>query len=285
MNYNQLVVSKNPTVYVPFDNGSDIATIGETTQRYLTHLHPVYYGNAIKRAGFGSMKVGHGGTTLYDYAFYNDPAVSTWQSSKTYYAHIEFWAYYTDQWVSGSHAIGSMYYQNTSPQYTYTSLGGSTINVSRQINFSTNTAINSEPHTLTSTGTVPIGQWVHIAMQYDYGIKRIYINGVLDVEQNTGLIGGLPPCFGRPGGTSRITSYYDEFALWLGNTTTRPANFPTAADILERATFPTTKTRWWNATAGAWQDSSDELYWNGTEWISMQDMPYKYWNGTEWVSL
>ena len=77
-----------------------------------------------------------------------------------------------------------------------------------------------------------------------------------------------------------MTCYIDEWVLYSGDSA---SILPTDAQILERATFPKTKTVVWSATDNFWITSGDELYWNGTQWISMQSMPYKVWNGTEWV--
>jgi len=281
MNYSELVTSKTPSVYVNFNDGNFMPEIGDTSSTYLTHLNP-FYSTTFRKFGHASQRIGASGSTQYDYTLYKDPSYGGYVGTVLNYWHQEFWVYYTATFTQNMH-IGFFHYQNVSPSYTWTGVvGSSVLGATKQISFGTGHS-GTGTHTMTSVNTVPIGQWVHIALQYDNGTKRIYINGVLDSEV-TGITGGLPGYFSIPQG-ARVTTYYDECAFWASTSTTKPANYPTAADILERATFPSNKTRYWNATVQQWVDSSDERYWNGTEWIAMQQLPYKVWNGTDWVAV
>lgn len=283
MNYSELVTSKTPQVYVSYDNGSSSPIIGQTSYTNTSYLNPTF-DTIFKKFGTRCKKAGQSGSGSYDVFYYNITGGQVYPSRVTYYFHQEFWIYFTTN-PGNTTQIGGFSYANLSPAGTFTSTATSLISTALKVQFGTANNTGGESHTLTSNASIPIGQWVHIAMQYDYGIKRIYINGVLDIELDTGFIGGVGSIYREPGSSARVTTYFDELAIWANTTTTKPANFPTEADILQRVNFPKTKTKFWNATSGYWVESGDEKYWNGTQWVSMQELPYKVWNGTEWVAL
>lgn len=280
MNYSELVVSKNPLVYVSYNNGSSAASIGQDQYTSTAYLNPVYDYTA-KQHGLRSKKIGQSGSGSYDYKFYSAAGINGYQSTKYYYHHQEFWIYFTAVPTSGTN-IGGYSYANTSPLGTYTGMATSSILNTRKINYVT----GGTGHSMTSVGVVPVGAWTHIALQFDNGVKRIYINGVLDSTATVTTNDGVNAIWTEPGSTARVTTYIDEVAHWGGlYQGSKPSDFPTEADILERATFPRTTTKVWSATNGFWIASGDERYWNGSAWISMQQMPYRVWNGTDWVQV
>ena len=280
MNYSELVVSKNPLVYVSYNDGTNIPSIGETHYIYTSGLNPIYDYTA-KQHGLRSKKIGHAGSGGYDYRTFSQQGMNGYQATKYYYHHQEFWIYFTIAPTSSTN-IGGYAYANVSPLGTYTTVAGSSISSARQILYVT----GGTGHSMTSVGTIPIGAWTHVALQFDNGVKRIYINGVLDSTATVTTNDGVNAIWTEAGSNARVTTYIDEIAHWGGmNQGSPPANFPTAADILERATFPRTTTKVWSATNDFWIASGDERYWNGSAWISMQQMPYRVWNGTDWVQV
>lgn len=286
MNYKELVLSKTPSIYVPYDDDTRLS-LGTDIINNTYEIQDTAQRNHILNTGTGaygakSKQVGHNGAGAYDYRSYVGTGIN--HSNDIYYLHWECWLKVSATTTSTTNlTVMSLYAGNG----LWSSFGGPSVvhQANRKITFRTNNEANNNDHTLTSVGTVPINTWTHIAVQYDYGVKRIYINGVLDNEVNLGTTNvGTFPVYSDIN-SARVTTWFDEMAVWEGQTLTKPANFPTAADILQRATFPSTKTKWWNASALVWEKSYDERYWNGTQWISMQDLPYKYWNGSTWVTL
>lgn len=281
MNYKELVISKTPSVYVTYDNGTPIQTIGSNFFNSTAGSNPTYPYTAKKQGARSRLATG---SANQDYRTYSAAGTNATIGVKSYYWHGEFFIYLTGTGLSNATLI-LMLYSNGSGSGTYTSVSAINLVNPNKINFTTNNNTNTQPNTIQSNASIPNNQWVHIALQYDYGVKRIYIDGILDIEVSTGLLDGIPPIWSEAMTRSRVSTFTDEFACWNGFTTTRPANFPTAADILQRATFPITKTKWWDPATSQFLQSADELYWTGTAWESMQDQTYRYWNGTSFVTL
>jgi len=266
MNYKELVLSKSPDGYVNYDAGSATDLIGLIPTTYTTNdLNPVY-DSTVKKHGVRSKKIGHLGLGVYDRINF------TILGSENYW-HLEGWVYLTAANTADFVEIFPFNVNETYPCYTR-------ILTSRKIRWYTQSPINGTgDNTLDSIATIPVGTWTHVAVQFYAGVKKIFINGVLD---NQVTVTSHP--LRKPSDIlyTPVTTYFDEFCFWAKTSST---GMPTDADILQRATFPITKTKVWNATNGIWVQSGDEQYWNGTEWTSMQDLTYKVWNGTDWVTL
>lgn len=266
MNYNELVLSKSPNLYLAYD-GSATST-GSTAGLGIFNSGPLdpAYEYTIKKHGTKSKKVGHIGSGSYDWYDWNCPD----NNSQVKHMHVECWVYITS--LTG---IKDIWNCGVRPTTGIINASNIYINATTStIRFFTQSFTGTQDHTLTSTGTVPLNTWTHIACQVSGGSKKIYINGVLD-SQATAAAGGVGSIMSE-GSSYSTTTYLDGWALWYGTDTAAPANFPTQADILERVNFPSTKTKWWDATTVQWLKSGDEKYWNGTQWVSMQSLPYKY---------
>lgn len=271
MNYKELVLSHNPSAYCTYDLGNSFDSANVLTSTGVTtNLNPVYDSTG-KAMGMRSKKLGTNGSGSYDYRKFNAA------NGRTSYIYAEAWVYIPtvvgfDQvtiWAAGS---------STNP-----GVNASTLYVrnDRKVGWSTtNGSLNTTVQTTYSTAIIPFDTWVHIGAKYDNGAKTIYINGVVD-NTSTVAIYGINGTY-YEGTFATHTAYIDEWAMWEAQDS---SGLPTNAEILQRATFPRTKTAVWDATNGFWVTSGDEQYWDGTQWISMQDLPYKVWNGTEWVAL
>lgn len=273
MNYKQLVISNNPSGYISYDNGNnvpDVAVAGYT--QIFTGLNPTY-GYTQKAMGMRSKLIGAAGSGTYDYVRMGSPG-----GTRKSYIHAEAWVYIPTAPATGTTAniwaAGSGTNPSVNPSTVF-------INDQRYVGWSTSNGSLAGPiNTIYSTSQIPVNTWTHIAVSYSNGPKKIYINGVLDGS-------GTAPSYALNGtyyeGTfASYSIYVDEVATWAVDSA---AGLPTAAETLARATFPMTKTKWWDPTTSSWITSGDEQYWTGTEWISMQSMPYKYWNGSAWITL
>jgi hypothetical protein len=277
--YYDLMISKTPSIYVPFNNGTDADVMGTITlwSNVTSQLNPSF-DYQVKKHGIRSKKIGHLGNSTYDTREY---AISS--NGPCYYYHAEMWVYLTTTTSTDFTALAQTWARPTS---SYSNNSTFRINSNRTLSWFTQTYTGAGDHTLTGTTVLPINQWIHVACQYEStGLKKIFINGVLEASATGISTGGVAGIFQFCNQSSIGTIYFDEAAFWVTGTNTKPANFPTQAEILERATFPETKTKWWDATTSQWLKSGDEQYWNGTQWVSMQDKTYKYWNGSAWVTL
>lgn len=284
MNYKELVLSKSPSIYIPYDDGTNVDIAGAVLfQNITSDLNPLY-DYTFKRMGARGKKIGQNGGGSYDSRLYRGSTSSL--NGPVYYGHIEAWVYLPNTTYTDFVNVATAYARPTSSLLYPNQLA---INTNRTIRWRTETNTGAQDHIMTSSGTVPMDVWTHIAVQIEYtsgsqGIKRIYINGILDSQISGSFGGGMTSIVAEAHYTQQ-TVWIDELAVWQGPTTTKPATFPTAADILQRATFPPTKTKWWDTATSSFITSADELYWNGTAWESMQDKTYQYWNGTSWVTL
>lgn len=279
MNYSELVTSKSPLVYVNYDGGTNYPSIGQIYTNTTIQLNPVYDPTA-KQHGLRSKRIGSSGSGNYDNKTYGETGITAYQSVKYHYWHQEFWVFLTAT-PTGATNIGGFGYWNVNSTLSVMHTS-QILSTTRQINFGT----GGTAHTMTSVNGVPVNAWTHIALQYDMGVKRIYINGVLDSTATVTTADGCNGVWTEPGANARVTTYFDEVAFWGGRVEgSKPANFPTEADILQRATFPRTSTKVWYAPGQFWIASGDERFWNGTQWVSMQQMTYRSWNGTDWVQV
>ena len=282
MNYQELVLSKSPSLYFSYNNGTNADLVGTYSmfQNYTAGLNPTY-DHIIKKHGIRSKKIGHNGASTYDHRTYSVNSTN----NSVYYLHAEAWIYMTAIPTTDNIWIWTAEVRPTSnflyPSYLRIGTPGNVV-------FRTENNTGGGDHVMSGVGILSTNTWNHVAVQYERGAstatKRIYINGVLDSEV-TGINNGGVGSAMSEANYSNVTCYIDELAVWAGLTTTKPANFPTLADIQQRVNFPNTKTKWWDATTSQWLTSGDEQYWDGTQWISMQDKSYKYWNGTEWITL
>jgi hypothetical protein len=273
MNYKQLVISQNPSAYISYDNGNnvpDIAVAGYAS--IATGLNP-NYGYVNKAMGMRSKQIGQVGSGTYDYVRINGPG-----GTRKQHVYFEGWVYIPTGFTTSSQVniwnAGSTINPNANSSYVL-------INGFRQVTWATSNGAGSGlTHFQNSIATIPFNTWTHVGVMYSAGAKTIYINGVVDSTSTA-------PVYALNGSyydaiNAGSSTFVDEVLLYAVDSA---AGLPTPAQILARATFPMTKTKWWDPSTSSWLTSGDEQYWTGTQWISMQDMPYRYWNGSSWVTI
>jgi hypothetical protein len=273
MNYKQLVISNNPSGYISYDGGNNIPDIAVGGYSLvLTNLNP-NYGYINKAMGMRSKQIGQNGNGTYDYARISSPG-----GTRKQHVYLEGWVYIPTGFTTSSQVniwnVGSSISPNTNASYVL-------INGFRQVTWATSNGTTSgSVHFQNSVATIPFNTWTHVGVMYSSGAKTIYINGVVD-STSTAPVYVLNGTFydGTQAGSS---GFIDETLFYAVDSA---AGLPTQPQILARATFPMTKTKWWDPSTSSWITSGDEQYWTGTQWISMQDMPYQYWNGSAWVTI
>lgn len=270
MNYQELVLTKLPSGYIPYNSNNQSDAIGTLASSYVTvDLNPSF-DYTQKQHGIRSKKIGHAGAGTYDSRRFDT-------TNRYRYVHGECWVYIPTATLTDN--IELMYWGSSYTGSTYDS--HIRILSNRYIRFTTQSGdLGLYDNNLLSSTQVPFNTWTHISWQFINGVKKIYINGVLNSTVTV-----TPHVLARyiwEGSYAAQTVYMDEWMFWTGSTS---SVIPSESDILQRVNFPLTKTKWWDSTTSQWIRSGDERYWNGTQWISMQDMTYKCWNGSSWVII
>jgi hypothetical protein len=276
MNYKQFVISKNPTAYWTFDSNNESTAYGLPSTVVARTYTPTY---PYTKKAMGARSKFLNSANFTD--LFNNSYIDLADAANNR-AHVEAWIY-----IPTTNPVNwndNAFIFRFSSSLGYANQTWMVVGFDRRLRGFSRDFDGTPTNDLYGTTVIPFDTWTHVAWQQNFTgstyTKNIYVNGILDATvTTTDTIRAPRYCWT----TDRAPQpfYSDEIAVWAGDTVT----LPTQAEILQRASFPMTKTKWWDPATSSFITSADELYWNGSAWESMQDKTYQYWNGTSWVTL